>query len=92
MHQQSLANRQHSGDPAANLPASTEISDATAQELLCMAEEEKLADDLYVALGKQYVARQFDNTARAEIRHRSAVRVLLDRYDLDDPTIGMQAG
>jgi hypothetical protein len=83
---------QHNGDPAANLPASTEISDATAQELLYMAEEEKLAHDLYVALGAQYDARQFDNIARAETRHLAAVRVLLDRYDLDDPTIGLQAG
>lgn len=91
-HQQGPANRQQHGDPAANLPASTEISDATAQELLYMAEEEKLAHDVYVALSEQYDARQFTNIARAETRHLDAVRVLLDRYGLDDPTMGADAG
>jgi hypothetical protein len=62
------------------------ISDATAQELLYMAEEEKLAHDLYITLGAQFDARQLDNIARAETRHLDAVRVLLDRYDLGDPT------
>jgi hypothetical protein len=76
----------HNGDPAADLPAGTAISDATAQELLYMAEEEKLAHDLYVTLGAQLDARQLDNIARAETKHLDAVRVLLDRYDLDDPT------
>ena len=77
---------QHGADPAANLPASTAITEATEQALLYMAEEEKLAHDLYVALGTQFDARQFDNIARAETRHLDSVRVLLDRYDLDDPT------
>ena len=77
---------QHSGNPAASLPASTEISEATARELLYMAEEEKLAHDLYVALGERFEARQFDNIARAETKHLDAVRVVLDRYDIDDPT------
>jgi hypothetical protein len=90
--QQGSASSQQHGDPTASLPASTQISDATAQELLYMAEEEKLAHDLYVALGEQYDARQFDNIAGAETKHLDAVRVLLDRYDLDDPTVGMQPG
>lgn len=79
-------------DPAANLPASTQISDATAQELLYMAEEEKLAHDLYLALGGQHDARQFENIARAETRHLDAIRVLVGRYDLDDPTTDAPAG
>jgi hypothetical protein len=90
--QQGSASGQQHGDPTASLPASTQISDATAQELLYMAEEEKLAHDLYVALGEQYDARQFDNIARAETKHLDAVRVLLDRYDLDDPTLSMSPG
>ena len=79
-------------DPTATLPASGHISTATVDELLYMAEEEKLAHDLYVALGGQYDARQFDNIARAETKHLDAVRVLLDRYDLDDPTTDNPAG
>lgn len=79
-------------DPAATLPASGEISAATAQDLRYMVEEEKLAHDLYVALGEQYDARQFDNIARAETQHLESVRVLLNRYDLDDPTTDNPAG
>jgi hypothetical protein len=57
-----------------------------------MVEEEKLAHDVYVALGEVYDARQFTNIARAEVQHQDSVRTLLDRYGLDDPTTGMPAG
>lgn len=79
-------------DPATNLPAASSIEEDTEQVLRYMAEEEKLAHDVYVALGAQYEARQFDNIARAETQHLDAVRVLLDRYSLDDPTVGAEAG
>ena len=75
------------------LPESTgDITAETAQMLAYMAEEEKLAHDLYVALGETYDARQFDNVARAETQHLDAVRALLERYDVDDPTTGAAAG
>ena len=76
----------------AGLAAASSIDSATEQNLLYMVEEEKLAHDVYVALGEQYDARQFVNIARAETRHLDAVRVLLDRYGLDDPTLGAAAG
>lgn len=90
-HRQGQAGATTSGS-AASLPASGAISEATAQGLLYMAEEEKLAHDLYVALGEQYNARQFDNIALAEMKHLDSIRVLLDRYDLDDPTTDHLAG
>ena len=75
------------------LPESTgDITAETAQMLAYMAEEEKLAHDLYVTLGETYDARQFDNVARAEAQHLDAVRALLERYDVDDPTTGAAAG
>ena len=75
------------------LPESTgDITAETAQMLAYMAAEEKLAHDLYVALGETYDARQFDNVARAETQHLDAVRALLERYDVDDPTTGAAAG
>jgi hypothetical protein len=83
---------QRQGDAQAHLPAATAIDEATVQELLYMAEEEKLAHDVYVALGETYEVRQFANIAQAELRHLDSVRVLLDRYDLDDPTVDAAAG
>lgn len=69
-----------------------DISAETAQMLQYMAEEEKLAHDLYVALGDEWGSRQFANVSRAETQHLDAVRALLDRYDVDDPTEGAAAG
>jgi len=79
-------------DPAASLPAATSIDETTEQNLLYMVEEEKLAHDVYVALGEVYDVPQLTSIPRAELAHQDAVRVLLDRYDLDDPTIGAAEG
>ena len=57
-----------------------------------MVAEEKLAHDVYVALGDLYTARQFDSIANSESRHQDAMRVLLDRYDVTDPTVGDAVG
>ncbi|QMV24995.1 DUF2202 domain-containing protein [Streptomyces sp. SCUT-3] len=57
-----------------------------------MAEEEKLAHDLYTAFAERYDARIFGNIAESESRHLEAVRTLMDRYGIDDPTGGRAAG
>ena len=46
-----------------------------------MAEEEKLAHDLYTAFAARYDVRVFQRIAAAETRHLTVVRTLLDRYD-----------
>lgn len=51
-----------------------------------MAEEEKLAHDLYTAFADRYEVRIFGRIAAAETNHLTAVRTLLDRYDVTDPT------
>ena len=84
--------QQGAHDASANLPPASSIDASTEQNLLYMVEEEKLAHDVYVALGEIYDARQFTNIARAEVAHQDSVRTLLDRYGLDDPTNGMPAG
>jgi hypothetical protein len=60
--------------------------------LAAQAEEEKLTHDLYTAFAARYDARVFDQIAKAESNHLSAVRVLLDRYGISDPTEGRTAG
>ncbi len=56
--------------------------------LLYMAEEEKLAGDVYLALNEKWNLRVFDNIGKAERTHEAAVKTLLERYSLPDPTKG----
>ena len=60
--------------------------------LAAMAGDEKLAHDLYTAFADKYPATVFDRIAAAETRHLDAVRTLLDRYGITDPTAGKPAG
>jgi len=60
--------------------------------LVAMAQEEKLAHDLYVAFAAKYDAVVFDRTADSETRHLAAVQTLLARYGVADPTAGKPAG
>jgi len=69
------------------------LSDGERAGLLLMIEEEKLAHDVYAGLYDRWGLRPFHNIGwRSEIMHMSAVRVLLQRYGLADPTAGMPPG
>lgn len=64
-----------------------ELSDAEHDTLLLMADEERMARDLYIALGEKYPdANQFENIAASEQRHYDATLRLLEAYDLDKPS------
>jgi hypothetical protein len=79
-------------DSALGLALAREPSgDLTASEkegLLFMAEEEKLAGDVYSALNERWNLRVFDNIGQAERTHEAAVKTLLARYSLPDSTKG----
>jgi len=61
--------------------------------LVGMADEEKLARDLYTVLAARYPADvQFSRIVRAESNHLAAVRTLLTRYGVTDPTASLPAG
>lgn len=67
----------------------------TAQErygLTLMREEEKLARDVYVALGKKWGSAIFTNISRAESNHMQAVARLLSRYQIPDPVVSQAPG
>ena len=68
------------------------LTAAQQSTLKSMAEEEKLAGDLYQAFADKYPAVVFDRIGAAEDQHLAAVRALLDRYGLSDPTAGRPAG
>ncbi len=53
--------------------------------LLLMREEEKLARDVYLTLYDTWQLNIFSNIARSEQTHTDAIKLLLDKYDLEDP-------
>ena len=65
--------------------ATTDLSAAEAEGLSFMREEEKLARDVYLMLYEQWGIRIFQNIAKAEETHMSALAGLLERYGLPDP-------
>lgn len=55
-------------------------------------EEEKMARDLYTALGEKYDSVVWDRIANSEQRHYDAIGRLLTTYDIADPAAGQDAG
>ncbi|MFE7860127.1 DUF2202 domain-containing protein [Streptomyces sp. NPDC057403] len=85
--------RQHDGTCGTTALAEQGTLTATQKATLAgMAEEEKLAHDLYTAFAARYDVRVFERIAASETQHLTAVRTLLDRYDVTDPTAGKPAG
>ena len=78
-------------DPAPTA-AQGALSEQQKTTLATMAQEEKVAQDLYRVFAGRYQVVVFDRIAAAEVRHLTAIRTLLDRYGLPDPTAGNPAG
>lgn len=62
-----------------------ELSQAETEALIHDRQEEKLARDVYLAFQQKYQVRIFANIAQAEQQHMDAIKVLLDRYEMEDP-------
>ena len=81
---------------AATLQALPRVAPSTQEQdwLATMREEEKLAHDIYARLDSQWGAqtRTFANIAQSESTHTEAVRQLLVRYALPDPTSALAPG
>lgn len=80
----------HSDLPAP-VPGAT-ITRTVKNELRYLVEEEKLAGDIYALAKSLYGDRVFANIARAEDSHADQVRLLLERYEVADPTKGRATG
>lgn len=78
--------------PTINSTTSSDLTDEEAAGLQFMVEEEKLARDVYLTMFEEWDFRIFENIARSEQTHMEAIRTLLDRYDVDDPSAGMAVG
>lgn len=73
------------------------LSELEVEDLMFMREEEKLAHDVYAELYRYYKEDGieliiFANIATSEQRHMDAMLNLLDKYALDDPAAGLEAG
>ena len=81
----------HGSDIPAAVPNAT-ISAEVADMLTFMVQEEKLARDVYALATDEYGDRVFTNINRAESNHMAELQVLLDRYDVADPTANAAPG
>ena len=68
-----------------NNMSQTTLTDDIKQWLLTMREEEKLAKDVYKYFAWLYSVQAFTNITSSETKHMSSVKVLLDKYNIDDP-------
>lgn len=69
------------------------LTAAQKAELAFMAEEEKLAKDVYTALAARFPAvPEFASIARSETQHQASIVNLLARYGIANPTTGLAAG
>jgi hypothetical protein len=65
----------------------TTITPTEVESLSFMREEEKLAHDVYTALGAQWQTNVFNNIASSEQTHTAQVKCLLDAFNLPDSAL-----
>lgn len=73
-------------------PAPAALAPAETADLTFMVEEEKMARDVYTTLYAKWGLPVFRNIAASEQQHMDAVRTVLSRYGVTDPSAGMAAG
>lgn len=78
--------------PALEAMPAERLDEAERAGLLFMAEEEKMARDVYTAMYELYGIPVFRNIASSEQRHMDSVIALLERYGLEIPARLGEAG
>jgi len=68
------------------------LSNQEKEDVLHMREEEKLARDVYLTLYEKWNHKSFYNIAQNEQVHMDAVKLLIDKYGLEDPAEGKGIG
>lgn len=76
---------------AVDLPKQ-DISESEEKKLKYMREEEKMAHDFYVIMYEKWGLRPFSNISKAEQRHMSVVKSMLDKYSIQDPVKDLTQG
>ena len=70
----------------------TNLTQEQKDDLIFMYQEEKLARDVYIALGKKWGSRVFLNIQKSEQVHMNAIKRLLDKYSLEAPVDSADIG
>ena len=65
----------------------TALSEAEAEELTYMREEEKLARDVYILMHDLWTASIFDRIATSEQQHMDTMEKMVVKYNLPDPVL-----
>lgn len=63
------------------------ITDKQKDDLVFMYQEEKLAHDVYVTLGKEYGLKVFNNISNSEAKHMDEIKTLLTTYKIPVPSL-----
>jgi hypothetical protein len=62
-----------------------DLSEDEIEGLIFMREEEKLARDVYIVMYEKWEMKIFNNISQSEQKHMEAIKILFDRYELEDP-------
>ncbi len=69
-----------------------DLDDSELAGLLLMREEEKLARDVYEYMHQKYNMKIFENIMHSEEVHMFAIKVMIEKYGLEDPVDNSPAG
>ncbi len=72
--------------------AKQDLNKAEKNTLIAMAQEEKMAEDFYKAMSEQWNLPMFANIHKSEIRHKTILVGLIDKYGLENPVNDAKAG
>jgi hypothetical protein len=61
------------------------LSENEKAGILLMREEEKMARDIYQTLNEKWDQMPFSHISESEIRHMAGMKLLIDKYKLQDP-------
>jgi hypothetical protein len=69
-----------------------QLDEIEKEGILYMREEEKLARDVYLRLYELWGTNNFNNIGSSEQTHMDSMKLLIDRYNLQDPAEGKGQG
>lgn len=69
-----------------------DVNPTEMEGLIFMREEEKLARDVYSVLYETWNVQIFSNIAKSEQKHTDAIKIILEKYQIEDPVTTDEIG
>ncbi len=66
----------------------SQLNQSDKDALIFAIQEEKVANNFYVAMDKIYGLNVFENISRSEITHMNHIKSLIEKYGVDNPVTG----